>query len=83
MPILTVRNLPDEVHRALRLRAAQHGRSTEAEVRAILIEATKPEGRLKLGSMLADIGQALRLSDEEAALLTQRDKAAPRAVDLD
>jgi plasmid stability protein len=83
MPILTVRNLPDEVHRALRLRAAQHGRSTEAEVRAILIEATKPEGRLKLGSMLADIGQALRLSDEEAALLTQRDKSAPRAVDLD
>jgi plasmid stability protein len=71
------------VHRALRLRAAQHGRSTEAEVRAILMEAAKPEGRLKLGSMLADIGQALRLSDEESALLTQRDKAAPRAVDLD
>ena len=36
MTTLTVRNLPDEVHRALRIRAAGHGRSTEAEVRAIL-----------------------------------------------
>ena len=36
MAMLTVRNLPDDVHRALRVRAAQHGQSTEAEVRAIL-----------------------------------------------
>lgn len=36
MAMLTVRNLPDKVHRALRVRAARHGRSTEAEVRAIL-----------------------------------------------
>ncbi|MFN7352325.1 MAG: FitA-like ribbon-helix-helix domain-containing protein, partial [Burkholderiales bacterium] len=35
MAMLTVRNLPDDVHRALRVRAAQHGRSTEAEVREI------------------------------------------------
>ncbi|WP_127476549.1 FitA-like ribbon-helix-helix domain-containing protein [Sulfurivermis fontis] len=83
MAILTVRNLPDEVHRALRLSAAKHGRSTEAEVRAILEEAVKPQGRLKLGSMLADIGRRLRLSDEELALINQRDKSAPRAVDLE
>ena len=54
MAVLTVRNLPDEVHRALRVRAAQHGRSTEAEVRALLEEAVKPQGRLKLGSLLAN-----------------------------
>ena len=36
MATLTVRKLSDEVHRALRARAAMHGRSTEAEVRAIL-----------------------------------------------
>ena len=35
MAILTVRNVPDEVHRALRMRAAVHGRSTEAEIREI------------------------------------------------
>ena len=56
---VTIRNLPDEVHRALRLRAALHGRSTEAEVREILATAVKPDGRIKLGSLLADIGREL------------------------
>jgi plasmid stability protein len=33
---ITVRNLDDEVQRRLKRRAADHGRSMEAEVRAIL-----------------------------------------------
>ena len=76
MAMLTVRNLPDEVHRALRVLAAQHGRSTEAEVRDILEKATKPEGRLKLGSLLASIAlEAGGLSDAEAEYFDQlRDK---------
>jgi plasmid stability protein len=74
MSILTVRNLPEEVHRALRVRAAQHGRSTEAEVRAILEDAVKPEGRVKLGSLLADIGRQAKLTDEELTVFEQRDK---------
>ncbi|WP_233464101.1 FitA-like ribbon-helix-helix domain-containing protein [Burkholderia arboris] len=57
-PVITVRNLPDEVHRALRIRAARHGRSTEAEVRDILEQAVLPGGRLKLGTLLAEIGRA-------------------------
>ncbi|WP_222184188.1 FitA-like ribbon-helix-helix domain-containing protein [Geminicoccus harenae] len=36
MATLTVRNLDDEVVRALRIRAAEHGRSAEAEHREIL-----------------------------------------------
>ncbi|MDR8727166.1 FitA-like ribbon-helix-helix domain-containing protein [Burkholderia pseudomultivorans] len=56
MPVITVRNLPDEVHRALRVRAALHGRSTEAEVRDILEQAVLSEGRVKLGTLLAEIG---------------------------
>jgi antitoxin FitA len=75
MAILTVRNLPEEVHRALRVRAAQHGRSTEAEVRSILEEAVKPDGRVKLGSLLADIGREAKLTDEDLVLFLQRDKA--------
>ena len=39
MPTLTIRNLPEDVHQALRMRAAQHGRSVEAEVRALLAAA--------------------------------------------
>lgn len=83
MAILTVRNLPDEVHRALRVRAAGHGRSTVAEVRAILEESVKPQGRLKLGSLLADIGRQVRLTDEEVALIEQRDKSLPRPVSFE
>jgi antitoxin FitA len=56
MASITVRNLPDETHRALRVRAALAGRSTEAEVRAILESAARPEGRIKLGSLLREIG---------------------------
>ena len=57
MASVTVRNLPDETHRALRVRAATHARSTEAEIRAILENAVHPEGRIKLGSLLAEIGR--------------------------
>lgn len=72
MAILTVRNLPDDVHRALRVRAAQHGRSTEAEVRDILKHAAKPEGRLKLGSLLASIArEAGSLTDAEVEQFDQ------------
>jgi len=57
MPVVTVRKLPEETHRALKLRAAQHGRSTEAEIRAILEEAVRPKARVKIGSELAAFGQ--------------------------
>jgi len=56
MASVTVRNLSDETHRALRARAAMHGHSTEAEIRAILDDAVRPENRIKLGSLLAQIG---------------------------
>ena len=43
MSAVTVRNLPEETHRALKHRAAQHGRSTEAEIRYILENAVRPK----------------------------------------
>ena len=57
MAAVTVRNLPEETHRALKLRAAQHGRSTEAEIREILEEAIRPKERIKIGSELAAFGR--------------------------
>lgn len=63
MAVLTVRNVPDEVHRALRLQAAEHGRSTEAEVREILAAAVLPAQRLRLGDALASLGRSLALND--------------------
>lgn len=83
MAMLTVRNLPEEVHRALRVRAAGHGRSTEAEVRAILEDIVKPQGRLKLGSLLVEIGRDARLTDELVDLINDRDRSAPREIDFE
>lgn len=76
MASITIRNVPDEVHRAIRVRAAIHGRSTEAEIRSILEQAARPEGRLKLGSLLTSISrEAGGLTDAEAAHFDQlRDK---------
>jgi len=65
MAMLTVRNLSDEVHRALRVRAAQHGRSTEAEVREILEGAVKPQSRLRMGEALAALGRKLGLTNKD------------------
>ena len=75
MAMLTVRNLPDEVHRALRVQAAQHGRSTEAEVREIIAAAVKPESRVRLGEALAALGREIGLTNEDFEILEQvRDK---------
>jgi antitoxin FitA len=57
MASFNVRNLSDATHKALRIRAAQHGRSMEAEIRAILDEAVSPRQKIGLGSMLAAIGR--------------------------
>lgn len=85
MANVNVRNLPDEVHRAIRVQAAQHGRSTEAEIRDILERAVRPEGRVKLGSFLASIArEAGGLTDEEHALFEAvRIKSSARAASFE
>ena len=79
MAVVTVRNLPEETHRALRLRAAQHGRSTEAEIRVILEDAVRPEGRVKIGSALAAFGQRFGGLDLDVT----RDESSPRAASFE
>ncbi len=48
MAAVSIRGLDDQVRDRLRVRAARHGRSMEAEIRAILIDAVgepnTPEG---------------------------------------
>ena len=66
MAMLTVRNLPDDVHRALRVRAALHGRSTEAEVREILAEL----GVASLGDLVGQVGLLRRKADLSGAAAT-------------
>ncbi len=83
MARLTVRNLPDEVHRALRVRAARHGRSIEAEARAILVDMVFQEGRVGLGSLLTAVGRRAGLSEEEFEAFGQRDRAPGRPLGVE
>jgi plasmid stability protein len=53
MATLTIRNLPDDVRDRLRVRAAQAGRSMEAEARAILCDAVGRQGTLEQDKLAA------------------------------
>jgi plasmid stability protein len=78
MAAIVIRNLSSATHRALQARAAQHGRSTEAEARAILDEAVRPEERVKLGSALAAFGRSVGGLDLDIS----RDTTPAAPIDL-
>jgi antitoxin FitA len=65
MPSVAIRKLSSETLRALKARSRNHGRSIEAEIRAILEAAVKPAGAVGIGSALAALGLRFRLSGFE------------------
>ena len=67
MPAVTVRNLSEETHRALKIRAVHNGRSTEAEIRLILDNAVSSKQNLRIGSALAALGRRFDGVDLETA----------------
>lgn len=75
MAVMTIRNLDDEVRDKLRIRAAQHGRSMEAEVRQILEDAVASPVESTLIDVLLRFGDALRASGYE---LEPMPRSAPR-----
>jgi len=60
MAQMTVRNLPDDVHRRIKVIAGQRGISTEAAVRELLDEATRPAERL--GDVVVAFSQNLNVA---------------------
>jgi plasmid stability protein len=58
MHAVTVRNIPEETHRALKQRARSRGVSTEAEIRTILEEAVRPAERVKFGTALYEMSRS-------------------------
>ena len=72
MHAMTIRNLPDETHQALKQRAKLHGKSTEAEVRAILEE-------VGLGAALHEFAMQFGGIDLDIT----RDKTPARAADFE
>lgn len=79
MPAVTIRNIPEQTHRALKARARRHGRSTEAEIREILNEATRPDQEMKLGTALKKLGEEIGGFDIEI----ERDRSPPRPVSFE
>lgn len=52
MAQITVRQIPDEVHRALKAQAERDGISAEAKARQLLAEGLFPQDRKKPGDLL-------------------------------
>lgn len=71
MPAVTIRNLSAEAHRALKVRAAHHGRSTEAEMRDILEAAVRPASRVRIGSALSALSREAGLTNADFEVLEQ------------
>lgn len=83
MTILTVRNLKPEVHQRLRERAAAHGRSMEAEARAIL-EAGVSDGGVDMIAALRRFAQDVRPTEDElATIFPPRNHELQRPILLD
>jgi plasmid stability protein len=71
MKVLNIRNLPDEVHARLRLRAAAAGRSMEAEARAILGAAVLPGDPQGAIRRLQEMARPFRAKPGEKSVVDQ------------
>lgn len=79
MADVSIRNLDDRVRERLKVRAAAHGRSMEAEMRAILVEAVlAPEE--EDGPLGALVASARALGGIDLDLPSRRE--SPRPADL-
>jgi plasmid stability protein len=76
---MSIRNLDERIVELLRIRAARHGRSMEAEVRAILVDAVREpdDGPNLAQAIMARFGE---LGGVELDLPPRN--AAPRAVEF-
>ena len=65
MGTITVRNIPDAVHAALRTLAEKHVRSAEAEVRALIAAAVAPQIGSGLGQEMRGVWEGVYGEDFE------------------
>ena len=80
MTTLTIRGLDPQTHARLRVEAARHGRSMEAEVRAILHERLAPRSAERgLGTKIHDRFRAFH----DELQIPDRISELPRAAEFD
>ncbi|MFC7505718.1 FitA-like ribbon-helix-helix domain-containing protein [Nocardioides sp. CPCC 206347] len=78
MAAITIRNLSDETHRALKARAASRGRSTEAEVRQILDDAVALRVDIGFGERMVQIAAEVGGFDLEV----ERDRTVTEPIEF-
>lgn len=76
MSTLTVRNLDDDLKARLRVRAAENGRSMEAEAREILRASLSTQQSTRLGTRIHERFAGLGLDDIEIPARSERPRAA-------
>ncbi len=81
MAQITVRQIPDEVHRALKAQAEQDGVSAEAKARQILAEGLFPTDRPRPGDMLRALWR--KVDDDLGDVEFPRDRAPVRGADFE
>jgi antitoxin FitA len=75
MPVtLTIKNVPEEMVRHLRQRAARHHRSLQGELMAIIEEAVGPSRPLTPDEVLSRVRQLGLSTPEEAAAMVREDR---------
>lgn len=79
MAQIIVRQLPDEVHLALKTKAKCLGKSAEALAREILSNSVMPKSRIRLGDQLSGIWQGSDVS----GLTFERDKTPYQPVSFE
>ena len=85
MATLTIRDLPDDDRDALRVRAAEHGRSMEAEVRVLIHDALRAPKKLSVEARIKKAQDRIRAANGGVmpaglvdAFLAERREAAAR-----
>ncbi len=84
---LSIRNVPDDVVRGLRNRAALHQRSLQQELLEILKEAAEGQGPVSIDSLLSNAERKRPALDEAASRAlanreAEQERAAQRFKDL-
>ncbi len=87
MAMLNIRNLPDSVHKRLRIRAAKAGRSMEAEAREILTAVvTSDDNKLSAAALQSWVdqlyGQAKPENVVDDLIAERRNEAARETAEV-
>ena len=72
MAQITVRQIPDEIHRALKAQAAQEGVSAEAKARQIIAEGLFPTDEPPLGQRLRAVAKRLDVDMDRVVFARDR-----------